>query len=159
MNLSPHFTYKECCDSATARALGIDNNPNPEQLASMIYLCHNVLEPLRSYYNKPVVVTSMFRHVALNKAIGGSKTSQHCLGEACDFEIKGVPNNEVADWISKHLPFDQIILEFYNPSEGINVGWIHVSLKRGSGNRKNKLVAKKDGKRTIYTPVDNFKNV
>ncbi|MGL6340489.1 MAG: D-Ala-D-Ala carboxypeptidase family metallohydrolase, partial [Waterburya sp.] len=58
--------------------------------------------------------------------IGGSGTSQHCLGQAVDFEVPGLPNKEVAQWIRKNLDFDQLILEFYD-GKNPNSGWIHCS--------------------------------
>ena len=156
MMLSPHFSLAECTASAKAKQLGIDNTPNAEQLSNMVYLCHRVLEPLRSYFKKPVVVNSMFRSVATNRAVGGSSTSQHCKGEAVDCEIVGIPNNVIADWVSEHLLFDQVILEFYKPSEGINSGWVHISVRRNGTNRKSKLIALKNGKKTIYKQIGDF---
>ena len=156
MKLSPNFTYAECVKSNTAEQHGIDNTPNAEQLSNMVYLCHNVLEPLRAYFGKPVKVNSMYRSIQTNRLIGGSRTSQHCKGEAVDCEIDGIPNKTIADWVSEHLTFDQIILEFYNPKEGANSGWVHISLRRNGGNRRNKMVALKDGKTTKYKSVSDF---
>jgi len=155
MMLSPHFSLAECTASAKAKQLGIDNTPNAEQLSNMVYLCHRVLEPLRSYFKKPVVVNSMFRSVATNRAVGGSSTSQHCKGEAVDCEIVGVSNKSIADWVSEHLEFDQVILEFHNPSDA-NSGWVHISLKRSGNNRRSKLVASKQNGATIYKSVADF---
>lgn len=156
MRLSPNFTYAECTTSAKAKENRIDNTPNAESLSNMVYLCNNILEPLRAYFGKPVKVNSMYRSIATNRLIGGSRTSQHCLGEAVDCEIDGIPNKTIADWVSEHLKFDQIILEFYNPQEGANSGWVHISLKRNGTNRKAKMVAMKDGKTTKYKAVSDF---
>jgi len=156
MNLTPHFTYDEMTRSTTAYNLGIDNIPNSEQLDNLRFLCETVLEPLRLHFKKPVKVTSGFRNIAVNHAVGGSSTSQHCKGEAVDCEIDGVPNIEVADWVSENLMYDQIILEFYNPKEGVNSGWVHISVKKNGNNRKSKLVALKDGKKTVYKAVSDF---
>lgn len=155
MNLTPHFTLKELTESPQAKKLGIDNTPTPEHQANMKYLCETVLEKVRTFFNKPVTVNSCYRGPALNKAIGGSSSSQHMSGEAADIEITGVTNKELADYISENLPFDQVILEFYNPAEGANSGWVHVSCKK-TGNRKQKLVALKDGTKTVYKPVTDF---
>lgn len=142
--------------SATADKLGILNIPNQTQIENLKYLCETLLEPTRTYFQKPIKVSSGFRNRKLNTAIGGSFKSQHCIGEACDFEINGVANKDVADWMSENLLFDQIILEFYNPKEGVNSGWIHASLTRHRANRGQKLIAKKDGLKTIYLPVNDF---
>jgi hypothetical protein len=74
----------------------------------------------------------------LNRAIGSkSDTSQHCKGEACDFEIAGVSNLQVALWINNNCDFDQLILEYWKDGEP-NSGWVHCSFKDGS-NRKQVL--------------------
>lgn len=156
MKLSPNFTYFECTRSATAEKHGINNTPSTEALGNMVFLCNKVLEPLRAYFGKPVKINSMYRSVATNRLIGGSPSSQHCKGEAVDCELDGVPNKSIADWVSEHLPFDQIILEFYNPKEGANSGWVHISIKRTGTNRRNKLIALKDGSKTVYKSVSDF---
>jgi len=83
----------------------------------------------------------------LNKAIGGSETSSHCKGEACDFEIFSSDNLTVAKWISESLDFDQLILEFYKKGDP-HSGWVHCSYRRDGSNRKQVLSALKgeDGK-------------
>ncbi len=156
MNLTPHFTLKELTESPTAKAKGIENVPTPEHLANMRYVCEKILEPVRAHFGKPVQVNSSYRCPALNAAVGGSTTSQHVNGQAVDFEIPGITNKAVADWVSEHLEFDQVILEFYNPAEGANSGWVHASIKKEGGNRKQKLVALKDGGKTVYKPVTDF---
>lgn len=155
MNLTPNFTLKELIESPTAKKLGIDNTPTEEHLANMKYVCETILEPARAHFGKPVTVNSCYRGPALNKAIGGSTTSQHMKGEAVDFEISGVSNKALADWVSENVEFDQVILEFFNPAEGPNSGWVHASVKK-TGNRKQKLVASKDGSKTVYKPVTDF---
>ena len=51
-------------------------------------LCYEVLEPVRAKFDKPVTITSGYRSPELSEAIGSKATSQHCLGEAVDFEIE-----------------------------------------------------------------------
>ena len=78
------------------------------------------------------------------KKIGSSRTSQHCAGEAADFEIFGVPNNEVSDWIKENLMWDQLILEYWTPGQP-NSGWVHVSYKKEiNSNRKGILDGNQD---------------
>lgn len=156
MKISPNFSLEELTESPTAKKLGIPNVPTEEHLANMKYVCEKILEPVRAFFKKPVTVNSSYRCPALNKAIGGSETSQHVNGQAVDFEIKGVSNKTVADWVSENLEFDQVILEFFNPAEGVNSGWVHASIKKEGGNRKQKLVALKDGTKTVYKPVTDF---
>jgi zinc D-Ala-D-Ala carboxypeptidase len=86
--------------------------------------------------------------------IGSSSKSQHCKGEAADFEIFGTANNEVADWIKENLMFDQLILEYFEPGQP-NSGWVHVSYKKEiNSNRKEYLMAiKNDSGKTEYKPI------
>lgn len=80
----------------------------------------------------------------MNKATGGSLTSDHCFGLAVDFEVIGVPNLEVAKFIKDNLTFKQLILEFYNPTK-INSGWIHASYF--AGNNSKEVLRTLDGKK------------
>jgi hypothetical protein len=103
---------------------------------------------VRDHYGKGVKVNSGFRHPDVNQKVGGSRNSDHTRGQACDIEIPGVPNAELAEWIRDNLEFRQLILEFYTP--GIpDSGWVHVSYV-AEDNKKEVLTAtKKDGK-TVY---------
>jgi zinc D-Ala-D-Ala carboxypeptidase len=86
----------------------------------------------------------------LNKAVGGSATSQHCKGEAVDMEVPGVPNYELAKWIQDNLEFDQLILEFY--TSGIpDSGWVHCSYKHGGPQRNSVLTAARVDGKTKYS--------
>lgn len=149
--LSEHFSLKEMIRSETATRKGIDNSPNPEHLANLMEVCKHILEPVRKHFNKPVQINSAYRGPKLNAAVGGSKTSQHCNGQAVDFEIDGLPNPELAKWVSENCEFDQLILEFYNPKEGPNSGWVHASYAAGK-NRRQILTAVMVNGRTVYKP-------
>jgi len=126
--LSDHFTLGELIRSATAERKGIDNMPPNEFISKLKRLCTEVLEPIRSHFGIPFRPNSGFRSEELNREIGGSSKSQHCLGEAVDIEIPGVSNYDLARWVNDNLEFDQLILECYRPGEP-NSGWVHVSLK------------------------------
>lgn len=126
MNLSANFTLKELTRSDTADRLGIDNTPDDEQIESLRLLCENILQPVRDHFGKPVKINSGFRCSALNQATGGSATSDHCKGQACDFEIDGVSNPDLAQWIADNLKYTQLILEFYTQGQP-NSGWVHAS--------------------------------
>ena len=78
MMLSSNFSLKEMTQSQTALRLGLDNEPNEEQIENLKQLCLNVLQPLRDYYETPIKVTSAFRSAKLSEAIGSSSKSQHC---------------------------------------------------------------------------------
>lgn len=126
MNLSANFTLKELTRSDTADRLGIDNTPDDEQIESLRLLCENILQPVRDHFGKPVKINSGFRCPALNQATGGSATSDHCKGQACDFEIDGVSNPDLAQFIADNLKYTQLILEFYTQGQP-NSGWVHAS--------------------------------
>ena len=126
MNLSANFTLKELTRSDTADRLDIDNTPNEEQIESLRLLCENILQPVREHFGKPVKINSGFRCPALNQATGGSATSDHCKGQACDFEIDGVSNPDLAQWVADNLKYTQLILEFYTQGQP-NSGWVHAS--------------------------------
>ena len=148
VQLTPNFSLAEMVKSETALRHGLDNTPGDTEIANLKLLCEKVLQPVRNHYGKGVKVNSGFRHPEVNAAVGGSKTSDHCRGQAADIEIPGVPNAELAQWIMDNLDYTQLILEFYTP--GIpDSGWVHVSYD--SANLKNQeLTAVKQGGKTVY---------
>jgi len=156
MKLSENFVLAEFTKSATATKRGIDNTPQGEHMENLKYVVQKICQPVREAFGKPVRINSGYRSPALNVAVGGSKTSQHCNGQAVDMEINGVPNIVLADWIAENCTFDQVILEFYNPAEGANSGWVHASVRSDGKNRGQKLIAFKDGKSTRYQVVTDF---
>ena len=121
-----HFTIEEMYASATAKAKGIDNKPNVQQMINLVYLCAYVLEPLRVAMNEPIKIGSGFRSAKLNAAVGGVWNSQHLKGQAADLCIDGdiKKGRKWFDYIKNHLPFDQLIWE-HNPKTGSY--WVHVS--------------------------------
>ena len=124
MKLSKNFSLREMTKSQTALRMGISNTPTIDKIQNLKALCENVLQPVRDHYDRPVTITSGYRCEELCQAIGSKATSQHALGQAADFEIAGISNYGVAEWIAKHCVFDQLILEFYT---GGNTGWVHCS--------------------------------
>lgn len=145
--LSKNFTLKELTRSDVAVRKGLDNTPNKYERECLKNLVVNVLQPIRDKFG-PVIVSSGFRSEAVNRAVGGSASSQHRHGQAADIECPGWDNLTVAKWIRDNLDFDQLILEFYTPGEP-NSGWIHCSYKQ-KGNRKECLTATKIGGKTVY---------
>lgn len=150
MKLTQNFSLEEMCKSETGLRLGLDNEPNDEQLANLVALCECVLQPVRDHFGKGVKVNSGLRTLAVNRAIGSKDTSDHVKGMAADIEIPGVANAELAQWIADNLEFRQVILEFYTP--GIpDSGWVHVSYNPGD-NKKQTLTATKQRGKTVYLP-------
>lgn len=152
MNLSKNFSLNELIYSDTAIRKGLDNTPNEEQINNLKLVCENILEPVRANFNSPIIVSSGYRSVALCEAVGSSAKSQHTKGQAADFEITGIPNKEVSDWIVSNLNYDQCILEFWNENEP-NSGWVHCSYSNLS-NRKQYLKAQRIDGKIVYTPME-----
>ena len=151
MKLSKNFSLQELTDSSTAIKLGIDNNPTPEQLQCLQDLVDCVLQPVRDQFG-PVTITSGLRVPELNKAVGGSRTSQHCFGFAADFEVGGVDNKELAVWIRDNLEFTQLILEFYTEGDA-NSGWVHCAYDATDLKKQVLTATKVDGKTKYLTGI------
>lgn len=127
-----YFTLKELTRSTTATAKGIDNTPTPEVEKNLTLLVENVLDPLREIYGKPITVNSGYRCPELNKAVGGSKTSDHVKGFAADITGGSKEENERIFNIIKHnFHFKQLIDEN-------DFSWVHVSYD--PSNLKNQIL-------------------
>lgn len=149
VKLSPHFYLCEFVESETAQRRGIDNNPSPTDLANLFKLAA-MMEQVRSLLgNKVITVTSGYRGLALNKAVGGAATSDHQTGEAVDFKCHsfGTPLDVSRAIAASTIEFGQLIFEG---------SWIHMSLpNRGAGNRQvmtAKFIKNAQGKvRVVYS--------
>ncbi len=151
MKLTANFSLLELTKSQTAERKGIDNTPSPTHQENLKLLCESVLQPVRDHFGKVVTISSGYRSPELCVAIGSKTTSQHAKGEAADFEIFGVSNKTLADYIDSELHYDQLILEYWNESDP-NSGWVHCSFSEGN-NRKQYLRAYKENGKTKYEPV------
>ena len=137
MNLTRSFTLRELTKSPNALRLGISNEPGPNYINNLRLLATHVLQPIRDHFNLPVTVLSGYRGAELNRAVGGTSTSQHLWGQAADIEIQGVHNAEVWRWVVNNLEFDQCIAEYLEMDDPA-AGWVHVSYK-SKGNRGQDL--------------------
>ena len=152
MQLSKNFSLQELIKSQTAERKGIDNTPSTEHQENLKLLCTSILQPIRDHFSRVVSVSSGYRSPALCEAIGSKITSQHAKGEAADFEIFGLSNKTLADYIDSELHYDQLILEYWKESDP-NSGWVHCSFSAGN-NRKQYLKAYKDeNNKTRYEPI------
>ena len=148
--LSANFSLSELTKSETALRHNMDNTPGQTEIANLTVLAQHVLQPVRDHYKMGVKVNSGYRAPAVNASVGGSKTSDHCKGQAADIEIPSIANAELATWISANLKFTQIILEFYTP--GIpDSGWVHVSYNPADLKCQLLTAVKENGK-TVYKP-------
>ena len=150
--ISKHISDREGVYSTTATRKGLANKPDQFQLANMKLLAEKVFEPLREWVGGPIRINSFFRCKALNKAIGGSTTSQHCKGQAMDIDDGGCKktNAEMYEWIKENLDFDQMIWEF---GDDKNPNWVHVSYVSPEENRNRCLKAYKHHGKTKYMVI------
>ena len=144
MKLSENFSLSELTKSQTAERKGIDNTPSAEHQDNLQSLCTSILQPIRDHFGRVVSVSSGYRSPELCVAIGSKKTSQHAKGEAADFEIFGVSNKELADWIHYNLNYDQLILEYWKESDP-NSGWVHCSFSQNQKRRQYLKATKING--------------
>lgn len=140
--LSPHFTLAELTVSQAAARRGLTNKPPAAVLAILRGTAKRMEEVRALLGGHPIVISSGFRSDAVNRLVGGSKTSAHTLGWAVDFTCPGFGTPaQVAAHLARHLRgYDQIIEEFGQ--------WVHVGF--GPGQRGQKLTARKVAGRTIY---------
>jgi hypothetical protein len=149
MQLSKHFELAEFIRSSTAKRAGISNMPTDAHLENIKLLCEKVLEPIRVHFARPIILSSGYRSSALNRAVGGSSSSQHCSGEAADIDMDGtnVTNAQIFNYIKDNLEFDQLIWEFGTDT---NPDWVHVSYESNGRQRKQILRAVKKNGSTSY---------
>lgn len=134
IRLSKNFTLDEFVITST----GLDNVPGPQEIENLRQLVQNILQPLRTYLNQPIVISSGYRSQLVNDKIGGSATSQHSKGQAADFSVPGMTNAQLIDAIrTLKLPYDQLIDEQLKGKH-----WIHVSY---SPNGRRQWLTARDG--------------
>lgn len=145
MQLSQNFNMSEFEESPTANRLDIDNSIPTELTGNIKLLVNYVLQPVRTFINTSISITSGYRCPELNKQIGGAPTSQHQKAEAADFVCV---NKSIAfNYIRDNCVFDQLIYEF---GDHIQPAWIHVSYDSLGNNRGEVLKAYKKNGKTKY---------
>ena len=151
MKLSEHLDLSEVTRSESAKRNGISNMPTPEHIENFKLLAEHIFEPIRNHFNVPIRISSGYRSKELNAKIGGSKSSQHCKGEAIDIDMDGtsITNKEIFEYIKNNLPFDQLIYEFGDDN---NPDWVHVSYNRNGQQRGQILKAFKINGQIKYFP-------
>jgi zinc D-Ala-D-Ala carboxypeptidase len=154
MVIGKYLTLEECCKSATAIRLGIDNKPNQQQIMALQALATNIYDKCCEKFLLKIPITSGFRSKELNAAISGSSgSSQHMRGEAFDLDLdgtmNGVTNAQLFNYIRFNLNFDQLIWEFGTES---NPDWVHVSYDVAGKNRKNVFKGFRANGKVHYKP-------
>ncbi len=154
MKLSKNLTLAECIKSSSAKRLGIDNTPHEDWVVTNLKeIAENIFQPCRDHFGVPIYVSSGYRGPELNRAIGGSKRSQHMEGRALDLDadVYGrITNADLFDYIRYNLEFDQIIWEFGTDD---NPDWVHVSYVHDGENRKRCLKATREDGKTTYSVI------
>ena len=157
IQLTEHFKLSEFTRSATASKYGIDNTLDPanpihaEIIANLKNLCEQVLEPLRQFFNVPIIISSGYRCNQLNIKVGGVYASQHTIGEAADIQIPKTPYTSWKDnlahtdmeilnrWfecLTTHTDFDQAIIETSNDLDY----WIHISCRKTRSKNRHQII-------------------
>lgn len=159
MKLSKNLSKNEFTYSRTAKRYGISNEPDERQTIVAIYLAEHLFQPIREHFNVPIYLSSGFRSKALNKLIGGARTSHHMISgdiAAIDIDQDGhssnITNAEIFHYIKDNLPFNQLIWEFGDNS---NPAWVHVSFSINPVDNERKSIlkaVKRFGNRTSYIP-------
>ena len=147
--ISTHISYEEAVNSPTAKAKGISNEPTLEHLKAMVTVAVKCFEPVRRWVGKPLRINSFYRSATLNKAVGGSATSEHCKGEAIDISGMGnITNAKIFHFLKENVEFSQLIAEF--PDANGEPQWVHISHSE-KGNKGQILVASKVNGVTKYS--------
>ena len=152
MKLSKNLSLSEVVKSNTATRLGIDNTPNEKVIENLKKTAECIFQPIRDYFESPIYISSGYRCPGLNRAIGGSETSEHCFGFALDLDQdgknSGVSNSDIFRMIVQYLDFNQLIWEF---GDDKNPDWVHVSYQEGNNKKQVLRAMRVDGK-TSYLP-------
>ena len=140
IKLSEHFSLQEMTKTYVK---GFNNIPNGAQTNNLKRLC-GWLERLRHEWNSrygdgddPIIINSAFRSSSINKAVGGSSTSNHLSGCAADIRVQGMEQLmryatillDISDKAKEN--FDELLME----RKG-NSLWLHFAV-RESGNRRH----------------------
>ena len=136
IQFTKNFSLYELLASRTAAKWNIAEQytPSEEVIHNLELLAKNVLQPIRELLGSPIVVTSGYRCLKVNKLNKGAKNSQHLIGQAADLVLPNRENKALFDCIVNNrqiLPFDQCINEY-------NLDWIHISFNEAR-NRKTFL--------------------
>ena len=145
--LTEHFTLEELTASEIGARNGWDNTPNEAEAKNLERLAL-MLEDVRALLGKPIMVNSAFRSKQVNDGVGSKDTSQHRIGCAADIRVPGMTPDQVCRAIiAAHLPYDQLIREFWTAEKG--GGWTHISVPntKGMTPRRQALIIDSKGTR------------
>jgi zinc D-Ala-D-Ala carboxypeptidase len=144
IQLTPNFTRNELLVSSTATRLGISNQPDSIEIEENLMKMAKFLQQVRDKLGKPIRILSVYRSPAVNKAVGGSKTSAHMKALAADIVVPGMSVKALCEFIKNNFEYDQVIYEFGES------GWCHVGIANNGKKRLQLLTAQKVGGKTVY---------
>lgn len=143
--MGAYFSFYEFTKSDTAKRLGIENNPNEQETENLIELMR-FMDNLRGAWTEyckeyelgtgAIRINSGFRCEELNNAVGGSKTSAHRVGYACDMYPCNGRLSYFQSFLLSYLKdkrFDQMILY---PT------FVHIGLKNQKGEQRKQIFSK-----------------
>lgn len=140
-----YFSIKELTASAKATQLGIKNEPSKAAALNLESLVLNILDPLRAAWGGGIIVTSGYRSVALNKAVGGSNTSAHLYGYAADIVPADRRIAAFKAFCVKWLKDNAINFDQYIDEQGGGSEWVHIGIKSPSGNQRRQFLKYRNG--------------
>jgi len=150
MRLSKNLPLKEFLYSNTSKRRNIPNEITEEHLKNGKLWAKHVFQPVRNHFGQPVFLSSGYRSKRLNKAVKGSRKSQHCRGEAGDLDndkVTSPTNRQIFYYIKNYINFDQLIWEFGDKE---SPDWVHVSYSPTGKQRGVILISKRNKWGKIY---------
>lgn len=140
--MNNYFTVSElCCSGSYPKLVQIAKEGSTEY-NNIMNLINKLLNPLRERLGKPIKVTSGYRPLALNKAVGGAPNSNHLYGCAADIHTGNDSSDNVSivtSLLSLNIPYDEVICEgaiFNKNGELVSCKWVHVALRQTNNRRK-----------------------
>lgn len=115
VKLSKHFSLEELCKTSTSFA----NVPTRDNIINLCYGVNNILEPLRDYLGKPIIINSAYRSPSVNKAVGGVSNSQHLLGCAADIRL----GREDIDKAFRYLQTNSFCDQVLGGNSFVHISW------------------------------------
>ena len=121
---SEFFTLSELTKSSTASRYHIDNTPSADIVRNLQYGVDMVLDPLRRLYGKPIVITSGYRCLELNKKVGGVAHSWHTQGNAADIHVASLTEaTKIFSNLQKIPSVDTALFERSTTGQWLHVQW------------------------------------
>lgn len=144
IQLTPNFYLSEFLRSETASRHGLANVPDPLAVKNLYRVAQMMEEVRKLLGNKAIFISSGYRSPAVNRAVGGSRNSDHMRGEACDFVCRGfgTPLQVARKIAESKINFGQLIMEY---------DWVHISLPDGTGDR-HIMTARFVNGEPVYSP-------